>query len=288
MADTLNTLPADVPIGTAKDADGNVLQVMATPEFLRAQFAMLRRVGGTAGLGSDDLAALIAFEGEAAPAVQQFTDVPPDVLATQVAELTKLVVSLQRQLAAIRDPAPPVERNALDDIRKEIALIPDYSGAVAQLAKLGTMSKQNASAVAITGGAIDNTAIGSTTRSTGRFSTVGIGTGSPVYRFVVSNNGGAGLEFDSDGTAFGAGTTGVLAYNRSSSAYVPLHVAALSISFRSTNTVRISLDANGLGFFGATPIAKPNISGSRGGNAALASLLTNLAALGLVSDGTTA
>ena len=43
-----------------------------------------------------------------------------------------------------------------------------------------------------------------------------------------------------------------------------------------------------LGFFGSTPAAKPTVTGSRGGNAALASLLTALADLGLVSDSTSA
>lgn len=38
------------------------------------------------------------------------------------------------------------------------------------------------------------------------------------------------------------------------------------------------------GFFNTTPIAKPTVTGSRGGNAALASLLTQLAALGLLTD----
>lgn len=41
-----------------------------------------------------------------------------------------------------------------------------------------------------------------------------------------------------------------------------------------------------MGFFGATPIAKPTVTGSRGGNAALASLLTQLATLGLITDST--
>jgi hypothetical protein len=42
------------------------------------------------------------------------------------------------------------------------------------------------------------------------------------------------------------------------------------------------------GFNNTAPVAKPSISGSRGGNAALASLLTALAAYGLVTDTTTA
>ena len=43
-----------------------------------------------------------------------------------------------------------------------------------------------------------------------------------------------------------------------------------------------------LSFFGGTAAAKPTVTGSRGGNAALASLLTALAALGLITDSTTA
>lgn len=46
--------------------------------------------------------------------------------------------------------------------------------------------------------------------------------------------------------------------------------------------------AGAVGFFGAAPIAKPTITGSRGGNAALASLLTQLANYGLITDNTTA
>jgi hypothetical protein len=42
------------------------------------------------------------------------------------------------------------------------------------------------------------------------------------------------------------------------------------------------------GFNGAAPLSKPTITGSRGGNAALAGLLTQLAAYGLITDGTTA
>ncbi len=42
-----------------------------------------------------------------------------------------------------------------------------------------------------------------------------------------------------------------------------------------------------LGFYNAAPAAKPTVSGSRGGNAALASLLTALAGLGLLTDSTT-
>jgi len=43
-----------------------------------------------------------------------------------------------------------------------------------------------------------------------------------------------------------------------------------------------------IGFYGTTPVSKPTVTGSRGGNAALASVLTALAGLGLVTDSSTA
>lgn len=43
-----------------------------------------------------------------------------------------------------------------------------------------------------------------------------------------------------------------------------------------------------MGFFGSTGTSKPTVTGSRGGNAALASLLTALASLGLITDSSTA
>lgn len=45
---------------------------------------------------------------------------------------------------------------------------------------------------------------------------------------------------------------------------------------------------NKAGFFGATPIVRPTVTGAKGGNAALASLITALATLGLITDGSSA
>jgi hypothetical protein len=52
-------------------------------------------------------------------------------------------------------------------------------------------------------------------------------------------------------------------------------------------TVRIRADQNGVGFNGGTP-GIPNITGSRGGNAALADLLNKLTTLGLITNSTSA
>jgi len=60
-------------------------------------------------------------------------------------------------------------------------------------------------------------------------------------------------------------------------------------ALRSNNIDRIILKANGNeGFFGSGGAAKPTVTGSRGGNAALASFLTGIASLGLITDSTTA
>lgn len=54
--------------------------------------------------------------------------------------------------------------------------------------------------------------------------------------------------------------------------------------FRVNGALRIT---SSIGFFNTAPGGKPTVSGSRGANAALASLLTGLAGLGLVTDSTT-
>jgi hypothetical protein len=56
----------------------------------------------------------------------------------------------------------------------------------------------------------------------------------------------------------------------------------------SDTATRFAWDATGLGFYGVAPIARPTVTGSRAGNAAVASIAAQLAALGLVIDGTTA
>jgi hypothetical protein len=50
----------------------------------------------------------------------------------------------------------------------------------------------------------------------------------------------------------------------------------------------VFLNAPTLGFYGVSGTTRPTISGAKGGNAALGSLLTALAAFGLITDGTSA
>jgi hypothetical protein len=55
--------------------------------------------------------------------------------------------------------------------------------------------------------------------------------------------------------------------------------SGLSLALQYNGTTRISIGATGIGFFGAANAAKPTVTGSRGGNAALASFLTGAAGI---------
>ncbi len=56
--------------------------------------------------------------------------------------------------------------------------------------------------------------------------------------------------------------------------------------FEVVNGIRIEANGGGLGFFGASAMAKPTITGSRAGNAALQSLLDQLESYGLIVNST--
>ena len=104
----------------------------------------------------------------------------------------------------------------------------------------------------------------------------------------------------------GSGTTSILAaYNSSDPATgtvgflsatatavtltsTPITGATLPLRLVVNGTTRIEADGTGLGFFAQPPVARPDVSGSRGGNAALADLLSELANLGLITDSSTA
>lgn len=65
---------------------------------------------------------------------------------------------------------------------------------------------------------------------------------------------------------------------------------SLALMVRNTIIVEVREKIAGgsqLGFFGTAPIDKPDVAGAKGGNVALANLLTALAALGLLTDSST-
>lgn len=56
------------------------------------------------------------------------------------------------------------------------------------------------------------------------------------------------------------------------------------ISIDSGDDIRLS--SSGLGFYGATPVSKPSITGGYGGSTALQNLLSELGSMGLINDNT--
>ena len=79
-------------------------------------------------------------------------------------------------------------------------------------------------------------------------------------------------------------------YLRVGSLTAPANTADGDATFDGILRVEGDIDHNGanIGFYGTAPAAKPTVTGSRGGNAALASLLTGLAGLGLITDSSSA
>jgi hypothetical protein len=67
--------------------------------------------------------------------------------------------------------------------------------------------------------------------------------------------------------------------------YVDLIGYAVRVKY-TDGSLLFEVGAPGLGFYGHAPGAQPTVAGSKGGNAALTSLMTALAGLGLVVDGT--
>jgi hypothetical protein len=64
--------------------------------------------------------------------------------------------------------------------------------------------------------------------------------------------------------------------------------ATLTIDGQGTGGVCVAQGGSALGFFGHTPAVKQTVTGAKGGNAALGSLLTILAGYGLLTDSSTA
>lgn len=97
-------------------------------------------------------------------------------------------------------------------------------------------------------------------------------------------------------TAAGSGSTAAVVSGGAVGASLNLiAVQDIPLVLAQNNTARASFNTGGglqiittVGFNNTTPIAKPAVTGSRDGNAALASLLTALANYGLITDSTSA
>lgn len=127
---------------------------------------------------------------------------------------------------------------------------------------------------------------------------------------ITLNAGAGGLSADSTGTTIvgsSGGDTAVFASSDlvfTAGATASVRAPAITIGVPDPGgSIKIGVDngsgfagafievettSSSMGFFGHTPVAGPVVvTGSRGGNAALASLLTGLASLGLITDSTT-
>jgi len=105
-----------------------------------------------------------------------------------------------------------------------------------------------------------------------------------IWRFFAS---GGSLAFDLRNDA-GSITNNWLAVTRTAAVVSSIDLTATEVTLRTTSADHIKINATGIGFFDTTPVARPNITGSREGNTALTNLLTALASLGLITDSTSA
>lgn len=98
--------------------------------------------------------------------------------------------------------------------------------------------------------------------------------------FVISYTSTEYTKFVSGGVAKGMQGFGSVPFKIANDGDVFIVAGIASERFRGSSV--------GLSFNGVTPVARPSITGSRSGNAALADLLTKLASTGLITDGTSA
>jgi hypothetical protein len=116
--------------------------------------------------------------------------------------------------------------------------------------------------------------------------TANLGASTAVTFFIhnwIVNPGGAGAAVNEYGMWIQDLTKAVNAYG----IYSQLQAGATKwFLFQTAGGAKIQLTGD-LGFFGTAPAAQQTVTGSRGGNVALASLLTALATYGLIIDNTT-
>lgn len=128
--------------------------------------------------------------------------------------------------------------------------------------------------------------------------TVGVKTGSSIS---LQFNGSTTVAFTTGyiGLGAAAATNGAAAIGLSNNTYIFQNTSGGSarglIGMDSSNVIHLGDGSNDLqifgtkvAFFGGTPASKQTVTGSRGGNAALASLLTALATYGVLTDSSTA
>lgn len=127
--------------------------------------------------------------------------------------------------------------------------------------------------------------------------TAGISFLSEAATFTDSSTAASGTATNTVANSFGrptfAATNATVTMTNAATVYIANSPAA-GTNVTITNAYALWVDDGSarfdgnVGFFAATPAAKQTVTGSRGGNAALASLLTALATFGLITDSSTA
>jgi hypothetical protein len=131
-----------------------------------------------------------------------------------------------------------------------------------------TVGTGAANALTVTPGAATSNAVTVTTTGTG------------MLTFNVSAL--AGVQFSTPSVTAGTPSSNSISLN------APVFTSPASVIASANVGMYLQPTGGKLGFLGATPIAKPTVTGTRSNAAALASLLTSLASYGLILDGSTA
>lgn len=129
-------------------------------------------------------------------------------------------------------------------------------------------------------------AVGGSAVANGRMTIVG-GTADNMIEMVPSSSTQySGFELrHTDATTVGVG----FGYQQSTTHFRINVVQAGSYGMLlGASSEKFRWNSTGVGFHASTPVAKQTVTGSRGGNAALASVLTALASYGLITDSSSA
>ena len=105
--------------------------------------------------------------------------------------------------------------------------------------------------------------VGFTSSGSSNFATssgnVGVGTSSPLGKFVVSNGSDNNFEVFMTAPAGGAATT-LQAYNRAGSVYTDMYYSSLNHYFYTNGTEAFKIDSNGVAFFDSSMMEKATVT----------------------------